>query len=102
MRRDATFIALAVTVTTFVGAEITNAESPAAVASSVDDGWRRTANGWEIWPKSTEMLARRELVPNRPRPKTSFFPGSAHPLAWGGLQLSLSLLALGFFPSKEE
>jgi hypothetical protein len=67
-----------------------------------DDGWRRTADGWEIWPQRAVTITTRTAIASIPRIEPLPFPGSAHPAAWAGLQLSLSLLALGAFPASEE
>ena len=72
-----------------------------AKATARDDGWRRTADGWELWPPHPATVTKRLAIRSAPA-KPLAFPGSAHPAAWAGLQLSLSLLALGFFPSSEE
>jgi hypothetical protein len=73
----------------------------AADANIPDDGWRRTTEGWELWPQHPATITTRQAIPST-APKPLAFPASAHPAAWAGLQLSLSLLALGFFPSSEE
>lgn len=67
-----------------------------------DDGWRRTVDGWEIWPQRAATIKTRTAIVSTPRIESPPFPGSAHPAAWAGLQLSLSLLALGAFPASEE
>jgi hypothetical protein len=73
----------------------------AADAKVPDDGWRRTTEGWELWPQRPATITTRHAIPSTVS-KPLAFPASAHPAAWAGLQLSLSLLALGFFPSSEE
>ena len=69
-----------------------------AESATPDDGWRRTAEGWEYWPLGA--TAKPLLV--TPETVEPPFPGAAHPAAWAGLQLALSVFVLATLSRPEE
>ena len=101
MVRGKPYFAWIMAVTVVLLGGIAVAQQAADAKPSREDGWRRTANGWEQWPHATPVFAHRAALVTPQRVQSLPFPGSAHPAAWAGLQLSLSLLALAAFSSKD-